>query len=395
MDKHVILVGGGLANGLIAWRLAETRPDVRITLLERGATLGGNHIWSFHETDLPDEAQRWIAPFVVHRWPRQSVRFSTRSSSRRRVLDTPYCSIASDRFHAVLSERLGASARTGVQAARVEAHRVTLADGSVIEGDVVIDGRGFPRRHGLKLGYQKFYGLEIRTQRPHGLDAPIIMDATVPQTDGFRFVYTLPFGPDRLLIEDTRYSDGPVLDTDALHGQLEAYARQQGYGLAEVIRAENGVLPVALGGDISSLFGDGDDVVRAGLAAGLFHQTTGYSLPDAVATADMVAEDALEAGPLARRMRAHAAEAWRQRAFFRLLNRMLFLAARPDRRDRVFARFYTLGQPLIERFYANRLTLADKARILTGRPPVPIHRALRVLFDNERTNAVQVREVKT
>ena len=36
-------------------------------------------------------------------------------------------------------------------------------------------------------------------------------DATVEQLDGFRFLYTLPFGPDQLLVEDTRYSDGPAL----------------------------------------------------------------------------------------------------------------------------------------------------------------------------------------
>ena len=42
------------------------------------------------------------------------------------------------------------------------------------------------------------------------------MDATVPQRDGFRFVYTLPFAPDRVLIEDTYYSDGLDLDPAAL-----------------------------------------------------------------------------------------------------------------------------------------------------------------------------------
>jgi lycopene beta-cyclase len=391
LSDHIILVGGGLANGLIAHRLAETRPQVRITLLERGATLGGNHTWSFHETDLSPEARASLAPFVVHRWPGQAVRFA----GAHRHLATPYCSIASDRFHAVLMARLGGAVRTGVAVSRLEPHRVVLEDGSSISGDVVVDGRGFPRQHGLKLGYQKFYGLEIRTERPHGLAVPIIMDATVPQADGFRFVYTLPFAADRLLIEDTRYADGPALDTDELHAQLQAYARQQGYGIAEVIRAEHGILPVALGGDIASLFPEGDHVVRAGLAAGLFHQTTGYSLPDAVALAELVATSPPRAAPLAARVRAHAAEAWRRRAFFRLLNRMLFQAARPDQRDRVFARFYTLGQPLIERFYADRLTLADKARILTGRPPVPIHRALRVLFDTPRRGGLTVREAET
>jgi lycopene beta-cyclase len=45
-------------------------------------------------------------------------------------------------------------------------------------------------------------------------------------------------------------------------------------------------------------------------------------------------------------------------------------------------RFYALDQALIERFYAGRSTWADKARILTGRPPVAILRALRCLPEN-------------
>jgi lycopene beta-cyclase len=42
-------------------------------------------------------------------------------------------------------------------------------------------------------------------------------------------------------------------------------------------------------------------------------------------------------------------------------------------------RFYGLPQSLIERFYADRLTGLDRLRILTGKPPVAILRALRCL----------------
>jgi lycopene beta-cyclase len=55
---------------------------------------------------------------------------------------------------------------------------------------------------------------------------------------------------------------------------------------------------------------------------------------------------------------------------------MLFRASAPNKRYRVMERFYTLPQPLIERFYAAQASLADKARILIGKPPVPIGAAL-------------------
>ncbi|MCB2065850.1 MAG: lycopene cyclase family protein, partial [Erythrobacter sp.] len=81
------------------------------------------------------------------------------------------------------------------------------------------------------------------------------------------------------------------------------------------------------------------------------------------------------AAKLAARARRH----WGASSYYRKLGRMLFLAARPDKRYRVFERFYRLRQPLIERFYAGRSTMSDKARILAGRPPVPLSGALSAL----------------
>src|SRR3974390_2778553 len=74
-DYDVIVAGGGLAGTLCAYRLRQTRPELRILLLEAGSRLGGVHTWSFHDTDLGPDAQSWTAPFVAHRWQEQEVRF--------------------------------------------------------------------------------------------------------------------------------------------------------------------------------------------------------------------------------------------------------------------------------------------------------------------------------
>ena len=55
---HVI-VGGGLAGGLIALALANAGRGGHVTLIEREPRLGGNHTWSFHLTDLGDEDGPW------------------------------------------------------------------------------------------------------------------------------------------------------------------------------------------------------------------------------------------------------------------------------------------------------------------------------------------------
>jgi lycopene beta-cyclase len=84
---------------------------------------------------------------------------------------------------------------------------------------------------------------------------------------------------------------------------------------------------------------------------------------------------------LDRAVRRSSLEQWRRQAFFRLLNRMLFGAARPEERYRVLERFYRLPQSLIERFYAGRPSVLDRARVLTGRPPVPVSKAVPCLSE--------------
>ena len=79
--------------------------------------------------------------------------------------------------------------------------------------------------------------------------------------------------------------------------------------------------------------------------------------------------------------RAHARAHWRQGGYYRMLGKMLFGAAPPPERWRIFSRFYGLDPALIQRFYAGRSTLADRIRILCGKPPVPIRSAMRTLLN--------------
>jgi lycopene beta-cyclase len=70
VTADLVLVGGGLANCLIAYRLAGERPELVVVVLERGTTLGGRHTWSFHEHDLTGAQWSWVRPLVEHSWSR-------------------------------------------------------------------------------------------------------------------------------------------------------------------------------------------------------------------------------------------------------------------------------------------------------------------------------------
>ncbi len=379
-DYDVIFAGGGLASTLAAYRLATTRPHKRILIVEGGPSLGGNHTWSFHRTDLTPDQNRWISPFISYSWDGQIVRFPRYT----RRLRTVYQSITSDRLHSVASSRLEGGLMLNARIEQISPGSVTLADGQIITATCVIDGRGAaPSKH-LDLGFQKFVGLELKLSEPHGETVPVIMDADLSQDDGYRFIYTLPFSPDTILIEDTYYADGPALEQDAICAKILDYAARRGWKVREVLRTETGTLPILLGGNIDGFWREaGRETARIGLRACLFHPTTGYSLPDAVATADALSSlPELTSARAAALTEALSRKHWRERGFYRMLNRFLFLAAKPDRRFEVMQRFYTMRETLIERFYAAALTAADKARILVGRPPVPIMSALATIRED-------------
>ncbi|WP_279480503.1 lycopene beta-cyclase CrtY [Aureimonas sp. SK2] len=380
-DADVILLGGGLANGLIAHRLAARRPELALLVIEGGEALGGNHTWSFHDGDLSPAEQDWIAPFVAARWSDYDVRFPR----RQRRFATGYASVSSERFRELLTRQLGTRVLTGAPAVEATRNAVTLADGRTLTARVVIDGRGARPSPHLDLGFQKFLGEEWEFDRPHGVRRPVIMDATVPQRDGYRFVYVLPFSDTRLLVEDTYYADGGDLDIAVLHGHLSDYRTRAGWGEGRLLREEHGILPIALGGDIDALIASAGGMPTVGLAHALFHPTTGYSLPDAVHVADLVSR-APDVSPdgLSRLLDAHARNIWADRAYFRMLNRLLFQAGRPEDRYRILEHFHRLPDDLVARFYAARLDFGDKLRILAGRPPVSVFSALRVLAASRR-----------
>ena len=374
-----LLVGGGLASSLIALRLKRSRPGLKIIMLERDAKIGGEHTWCHFATDVSPAISEWLGPLIVHDWAGYDVRFP----AHRRTLPTHYRAITSGRLHTVMSELLGEDAWLGVEASEVKGESVRLVDGRRLEAPLVIDARGPRRSTRLALGWQKFLGQEVRLAQPHGLTRPIVMDATVAQLDGYRFLYVLPTGGDTLLIEDTRYSDGPALDRAALEADITAYALTQGWQVMAVTREEVGVLPIALAGDIEAYWADEKPgAADAGMRAALFHPTTGYSSPDAARTAEMIAGlPRLTTTAVRAAIIEMSKTAWKARGFYRLLNRMLFRAAAPAQRYKVLERFYRLPTPLIERFYAGEATLADKVRILSGKPPVPIGRALGCLSE--------------
>ena len=363
-DEYV-LVGGGLQNSLIALALLDQRPDTHLTLIEREPELGGNHTWCFHAGDIPAAARAWVDPLVTQRWPSHDVVFPR----QRRRLNYEYSALTSSQLHRVVSERVAASRHARILTASVQTigeSSVTLDDGSSVPGQLIIDARGPAQDTDSPTGaYQKFLGLELELAGGSAPEVPVLMDATVTQLDGFRFMYVLPWTDKRVLIEDTYYSTNDRLDVATLTSRIFEYAAHSGLDIRRVLREERGVLPLPTRLQFRPRR---SSPIRAGYAGGLFHPTTGYSLPVASRFALHIASRPARAA-LDQSYSRWLAQHERQLRFSVWLNRLLFGAFAPERRHHVLERFYRLPAETIRRFYALETTALDRARILCGRPP--------------------------
>ena len=365
-DFDYVLVGGGLQNGLIALALRHHQPTATVALVERGDRLGGNHTWCLHEQDMPGSARAWMAPLVTYRWSGYQIHFPQVSHT----LDDAYVGVSSERFGTVIAEAIagheGSSLRLDAEVTKVAPDSVTLTSGEKIYGAVVIDARGLTREEATgRSGYQKFFGMEIELESPHGLDLPVIMDARLEQTEGFRFMYVLPLDDRRLLLEDTYFHDSPKLDVARLESAIRDYAEASGWLIERVVRTEQGVLPMPWTDRIEP---PGRSPLVAGYRGGWFHPGTGYSFPVALRLAEFVAGRPAhrvfgrELNDLARRHRGQA-------RYARFLNRLLFRWYPPASRRYIFERVYRLPMRSVRNFYALRLRWLDRARFLLGRPP--------------------------
>ena len=211
-----------------------------------------------------------------------------------------------------------------------------------------------------------FTGQEVRTSADRfDPRVPVLMDFRTRQDGGVCFVYVLPSGPRRALVEHTRFATEPAGSGDQplrayLHDVVQA-------GPYEVIRREGARLPLRLPRPRPTA----GHVVPIGVRGGMLKASTGYAYAriqrDSAAIARSLAEHGHPFAPRPARRR-HA-----------YLDAVLLdvLAAEPDRLEPTFVRLFDRNPAdLVLRFLDEDTSLGQEARLVLTLPPRPFLRAM-------------------
>lgn len=364
-DVDVLIAGGGLSGLSLAAHLA-TGPDRSVLVVDDGAAPADSSwaFWSAAPGLLEAAVSRSYSRLRVHAagfsgvLPLGRYRYRVvRGADLRRVAADLVC------------QRRGFELRRG----RVE--RIETAGGLA---EIVVDGRliraswAFDSVSRVPVdaavdGHLAFTGWEVQCSRPaFDPDVPVLFDFRIPQGRGARFVYVLPDGPCRALVELTEFTGRhhpPSTSDERAAGLLRYLATVGPY---EVRRTESAVLPLRT----SRRHRVADRVMAIGANGGLIKASTGYAYQRIQRDSAAIAASLAQHGhPL-----AVPVPRWRHRALDALL--LAVLDREPPQLERAFARlFATQPAERVLRFLDEDTSRSQESRLLACLPAAPYLRA--------------------
>ncbi|MFC9788294.1 lycopene cyclase family protein [Rhodococcus sp. NPDC127528] len=272
----LVVVGLGPAGRALAHRAAAAGLDVV------GVDPRPQRRWSPTYAAWLDELPDWLEPTVFgSRVPRPSV-----WALHERRLDRAYGIFDNAALRDAL--HLDEVRVVPVRAERLSAGSVLLTDGAEVCARVVVDARGV--RPSPELAEQTAYGIVV----PGATAAPALGDAGAWFMDWRRdngtavddppsFLYAVPLGGDRVLLEETCLVGRPGLSQRVLKQRLAHRLRVRGVTVPADADRERVSFPVQ-----APRSGSGSVTPRFGAAAGLGHPGTGYSVAASLSAADSV-----------------------------------------------------------------------------------------------------------
>ncbi|MBD8505235.1 lycopene cyclase [Hoyosella sp. G463] len=350
MIADLLVAGLGPAGRALAHRA--TIAGLSVVAIDRNP----DRIWTATYGAWLDELPPWLPRETIAARAVRPVAWGHRQHTIDRtyaVLDTP-----------AIQRHFSLDAASVIPASihQLDPRGARLGRGQQVRARVVVDARGIPRSP--LSAEQTAYGAVVpaATARPvlDGASA-LFMDWRAPRHEATRipsFLYAVPLGSDRWLLEETCLAGRPALGLGELRQRL--HDRLAGHGIeldgtepTERVRfplhPPRGLVPAG--------------IVGFGARGGLGHPATGYSVAESMRAADVVAAAVLQgADP------SPALHPWRARAVSALRSKGLasLLALPPSEVAGFFDAFFELPAAQQRAYLSGRDDLAGLTTAMTA-----------------------------
>ena len=372
--KHLIFTGSGLSALSLVMRLIDNGvADTHlITLIDKERKEANDRTWCFWEKE-----DGFFDKVVYRRWKHLEF-YSNFFQSPLSIDPYEYKMIRAVDFYKHCFDRIQKHPNIFILNGEVlygEARdgqvQVQLSDGRELVFDNAVGFNSIPSEQKPQPGdvrlLQHFKGWIIETPTPFfDTNKATLMDFRVSQKEGTSFVYVLPLGASRALVEYTLFTENILPDAEyegALRDYCEQFLQLKQYVVAD---EEFGVIPM----NNLRYPAEVNGMIQIGTAGGQTKASSGYTFQFIQKQSAAMAA-LLEGGedqPLVK------ADAWRFRFYDHTLLHILKHRQYPG--DKIFATLFRKNpSKRVLRFLDNETTLSEEIKLLWSLPTWPFFKA--------------------
>ena len=338
--------------------------DKKILILDPDTKQNNDKTYCFW-SDQNEQITLQCQHLISHQWDEVSVNRNEQES----LLPKKYSHIAGIDVYKELRRIIDQHQLQRIQSSVIELTPIengikVITDTGIWESSLVFDSRPtkyLPLKKDDAHLLQSFIGYVIATGKPNSnVNCVDLMDFNVEQLGATQFMYVLPFGEGKILVELTRFGLEPITQIEA-NPILDLYINQR-FGNYQILHTEIGCIPMSTAAiAVETLPG----VIPIGGRAGAVKPSTGYAFKNMFHHAERLADS------LKRNIKpAVINESSRFRFYDRLL--LLILTRQPSQGKSIFEALFKKNETKnVLQFLDEKSTLIQDIRIFMTLPIKP------------------------